>query len=58
MLTHHEQLVQTVLHKGFNFQERFIKDSWNSMWTTLRITVLDSAKKLTVRNFTIFNPRI
>ena len=44
MLTPHEQLVKhknlkLVLHnllyiQGCNFQERFIKNSWNSLWTT------------------------
>jgi len=39
MLTPHEQLVSLVLHnllysKGYNFQECFIKDLWNFLWTT------------------------
>jgi len=31
MLTPHEQLLYS---KGYNFQERFIKDLWHSLWTT------------------------
>jgi len=31
MLTPYEQLLYS---KGYNFQEHFIKDLWNSRWTT------------------------
>jgi len=44
MLTPHERPVETVSHiggityllcsKGYTFQEYFIKDLWNSLWTT------------------------